>query len=600
MIYNYEINNYPNYNQTTFYLFPNHQIQNANGAYLRMYISNVEINNFRGVKQLGVSLSKMTLIIGENDIGKTNFLSALALPLSNNSLDFNQKRLGVSDINSESIKTFYKSVIDDEDEKIQLGKIPKVSILIRFKDAQDYYEAEIVRKWLTEVDEEPCYEIRYDFKPKNDSEFLIVVKELLKDTELPADEQWYTLPIEHYEYQIISTNNEKQISFKDLRHIVINTIHAERDDFSDSSSMKSNSILTKLLINTLEDPEKSTINKAYTEFFNTIKNTESFKKILASDTDFENIKDYSDQIECIPNLPNLKNILSNITLGYGEDFLYQKGLGERNLIYIFLLFTYYKSNHKNFNLCCIEEPESHLCINNLRLAIDFINKSVKKSNSLFQVLLTSHSPSVINKLKLNNVVAFSGNNAISLNDVSQDLLNYLRKRPNFDILKLLFARKVILVEGPTEEMLLNTILQTQSDKLNNIEVISIGQKGYRTFLDVWLKINKDNPEKKIGVVRDYDNQEQAKKDHDVYDNENENITVRTTTEYTLEDDFVRAGDNCKVLSELFGVDNDYEVVSKKMKEQKAGWMLQVCDGILTGELDIQLPEHIFEVIEEIK
>ena len=565
-----------------------------------MYISDVEINNYRGFRQLGVSLSKMTLIIGENDIGKTNFLSALALPLSNNRLDFNQKRLGVSDINSESIKAFYKSIVDNEDENIQLKKIPKVSILIRFKDVKNYYETEIVRKWLTEVDGKPCYEIRYDFRPKNDSEFLTTVKELLKDTEIPADEQWYTLPIEHYEYQIVSANNEKQISFKDLRHIVINTIHAERDDFSDSSSMKANNILTKLLINTLEDPEKSSINTAYTEFFNTIKKTESFKKILASDTDFENIKDYSDQIECIPNLPNLKNILSNITLGYGEDFLYQKGLGERNLIYIFLLFTYYKSNHKSFNLCCIEEPESHLCINNLRLAIDFINKSVQKSNSLFQVFLTSHNPSVINKLKLNNVVAFSGNKAISLNNVSQDLLNYLRKRPNFDILKLLFASKVILVEGPTEEMLLNTILQTQSDELNNIEVISIGQKGYRTFLDVWLKLNKDNPEKKIGVVRDYDNEEGAKKNHDVYDNENKNITVRTTTGYTLEDDFVRAGDNCKALSELFGVDNDYEVVSEKMKEQKAGWMLQVCDGILAGELDIQLPEHIFEVIEGIK
>jgi predicted ATP-dependent endonuclease of OLD family len=178
-------------------------------------------------------------------------------------------------------------------------------------------------------------------------------------------------------------------------------------------------------------------------------------------------------------------------------------------------------------------------------------------------------------------------------------LDYLRKRPNFDILKLLFAERVILVEGPTEEMLINTVINKKYDSLNNIEIISIGQKGYRTFLDIWLQLNMENQNKKIAVVRDYDNQPKAKKDHDSYDDKYKNIMVRTTKEYTLEDDLVRAGDNCQVLAILFGVNNDFESVSKKLNDDKAEGMLAVCDAMLLEKdpIEIVLPPHICEVIK---
>ena len=108
------------------------------------------------------------------------------------------------------------------------------------------------------------------------------------------------------------------------------------------------------------------------------------------------------------------------------------------------------------------------------------------------------------------------------------MVNYLAKRPNFDILKILFAKRLILVEGPTEEMFINTFLDKEVEYLNEIEVIAIGQKGYKTFLDIWLQIHKEDSTSCIGVARDYDNQPNAKKEHQVYDDENKNIFVRTT------------------------------------------------------------------------
>ncbi len=242
----------------------------------------------------------------------------------------------------------------------------------------------------------------------------------------------------------------------------------------------------------------------------------------------------------------------------------------------------------------------HLSVNNLRLVRDFIEKSSSNSGSLVQTIISTHNPSIINKLKISNVLAFTGEKAISLSDTPTKLVDYLRKRPNFDILKLLFANKVILVEGPTEEMLISTYLSKQP-ALNDIDIIPIGQRGYATFLDIWLALNKDNQNKKIGVVRDYDNSDAAKAKHDAYDTAHANVTVRTTTNYTLEIDLVEAEDNLALLNGLFEMKGDLDAVSKHMINGKTARMLDVCDAMVDEEnpLDIKLPAHIAEVIEAV-
>ncbi|EID7695342.1 AAA family ATPase [Vibrio parahaemolyticus] len=563
-----------------------------------MYIRKVTINNYRSFRTFEAKLQQLTVVIGENDTGKTNFFTALSLPLSGNLIDFNQKRLSVSDINKDSVIDFLTSVVNDDTEENQLKKIPKVSVTVEFADPKDAYETALLAKWIVADGDNETYKIRYDFKPKDDKDLLEVVKKSLAGKTLD-DINWFTLPVELYDYQVVSVNNEKPIAYSDLKHVSLHSINAERDDFSESSSMKSNSIFTKLLMNTLNDDDKGQINTAYSEFFSAIEKTETFDKVIGTNDDFENYDSIIKQLECTPNLPNLKNILSNITLKYGNEFLYQKGLGQRNLIYILILFAYYKSCGDTFNLCCIEEPEAHLSVNNLRLVRDFIEKSSSNSGSLVQTIISTHNPSIINKLKISNVLAFTGEKAISLSDTPTKLVDYLRKRPNFDILKLLFANKVILVEGPTEEMLISTYLSKQP-ALNDIDIIPIGQRGYATFLDIWLALNKDNQNKKIGVVRDYDNSDAAKAKHDAYDTAHANVTVRTTN-YTLEIDLVEAEDNLALLNGLFEMKGDLDAVSKHMINGKTARMLDVCDAMVDEEnpLDIKLPAHIAEVIEAV-
>lgn len=158
-----------------------------------------------------------------------------------------------------------------------------------------------------------------------------------------------------------------------------------------------------------------------------------------------------------------------------------------------------------------------------------------------------------------------------------------------------------MVEGTTEEMLISTFLSKEANVLNDVEVIAIGQRGYTNFLDIWLALNKDNMNKKIGVIRDYDNSDTAKEKHDAYDLSNANVTVRTTKNYTLEIDLVETDGNLELLNTLFGMTGNITEVSDYMISGKAARMLDICDAMLAKEepLDIKLPAHIAEVIEAV-
>ena len=569
-----------------------------------MYIRNVKIENYRAFKSFEITLSSLSIIIGENEAGKTSLFDALALPLNSNDISFNKKRLSVSDINREAIKDFYQAIIDGKEDVEIKALIPKVRIEVEFTEPKNIIEEGVIGKWIIGEEADDSYKIRYDFRPKDVDHFVKTAKELLEGIEDIKDTRWFNLPIELYDYDVTQSNNGLKVSYSDLRLIAINSINAERDDFAESNTQKSNDILTKMLISSLEDSDKAKINSAYTSFFDAIESTETFKKIVTPDPDFENFfEEIVDKLECIPNLPNLKSILSNITLKSGESYLYQRGLGYRNLVYIYLLFEFFKRNKNALNLCCIEEPEAHLSVNNLRFATDFIYKSTQKGGSSLQTLISSHSPQVINKLELTNVIVLSGNEAIHLTDSKKNLTNYLRKRPNFDILKLLLSNKTVLVEGTTEEMLINAILYRDNENVNSLEVISIEQTGFTTFMDVWLQVNRGNAKQKLSIIRDYDDNDSTKDKHQKYDADNDNIRVRTTTNYTLEDDFSAADGNLDRLNTLFKKKcKNPEEMAEFLKKRKAERMLKIADSILDekNEDPIKLPKHIQEALDFMK
>jgi hypothetical protein len=203
-------------------------------------------------------------------------------------------------------------------------------------------------------------------------------------------------------------------------------------------------------------------------------------------------------------------------------------------------------------------------------------------------------------LDLKNVVIVSDGRAYALGtELDDDKRNYLSKNPNLDLFKLFFSRKCILVEGLTEELLIRAYLDSKKE-LNDVEVISF-HKGFSAIIDIWLKVNNGR-KNRLGIVRDFDNQENARQEHEKY-NRYSNVCVKTTVEYTLEPEIVKTGDNYSLLKEKYGADFGWSDLSEEeladnWRSAKSEVMLQVCKDLACGELvNFEMPEHIETILE---
>ena len=200
-------------------------------------------------------------------------------------------------------------------------------------------------------------------------------------------------------------------------------------------------------------------------------------------------------------------------------------------------------------------------------------------------------------MDLDKVIVLHNGEVFSLKtELTDTERDYLTANPNTDIFKLLYSKRAIIMEGITEELLIKSYLQTRAD-LNDIKVLSF-HKGFTKIIDIWKKVNARSGNK-LGVVRDYDNQPNAQKDHE--NRRDENVIVRTTTGYTLETDITNA--NFDILVEKYGdvygwKDMTADELQKNWREKKSDVMLRICHDLINGELaGFTMPPHIQQIID---
>lgn len=580
-----------------------------------MLISSACIKGYRNLKNVELKLNRLVIFIGENNSGKSNLLKAITLPFLNNEIGNVSKNLGWHDINTdlkntyfEFIKTNLENIKDSEiDIKDFDSIIPSVSVMVTFEPqgADEFY----VRKWNNSLDEDKAlYKIEYRYYVENPNQLLEHITKILTDKcENDVDNMKLNLlPIEMFKYSIVVPTTNEQVAFNDLICFKYNSLAAERDDFSYKNTQLGSQALVNLLHNKLGDEQKVKVEESYGKFFNDLKEISNLEGIFnwQETSGIENAKEFFDQISLLPNMPSINSLLNNVRLGIGDEYLYSQGLGYRNLIYLLVMMNSLDVNPDiALNILTVEEPEAHLCISNERLLASFINSTINSSKQM-QLFISTHSSEFLNKLELKNVTIVKEGKAFSLTAVAEENeLGYLAKKPNLDFLKFLFSRRCILVEGPSEEMLIKSYLSFQKNVLNDIEVISL-HKGFKNMLDIWLKVN-EGTSNRIGIIRDFDNEPKAQRSHEEY-NDHQNIFVTTTTEYTLEPEFVKTDKNFDNLKKYFSEEHGWkddeiytpDALSDKWRTAKTDIMLKFCQDFGTGHLeDISLPKHIEKVLK---
>ena len=574
-----------------------------------MKIVRVQIENYRNLKCVDVQLDNLVALVGENNSGKSNFLRAIALPLMSDD-GSSSKNLTWFDINNDAKADYYdfigkhrNSIVDGTVDLDELqSHLPAVTVTIDIQgDATDGYD---LKDLLVNDGDEPIARLRYRWHVGDASKLIELAKTLLADgTEVDAIKM-SLLPMSLYKHviDVPDTAEGSHVSYEVLsrfRHIVL---PAERDNFASSADRLGSRVLVGLFQGYLDAEGQKSIEQGYGSFLDTIRDAAKLDKVInwQEYSDVQNAKDFFEKISILPNMPAMNSILSSIHLGYGDESLALQGLGHRNLILMAVMLNAYLNDDRELSLRLVnvEEPEAHLCINNVLLMASLFRVFGSK-NTRTQIVYSTHDSEFVNKIGLDKVVVLHGGMAVSLKqELSAEELDYLANNPNTDIFKLLFSRRLVLVEGITEELLIKSYLQTRSD-LSDIKVLSF-HKGYRDIIRIWKMVNAGIGNR-LGVVRDFDDQKKAKDDHEAL--ANDQVCVVTTNGYTLETDIVDAGNNYTLLVEKYGTEFGWNGMSKEelqadwRKNKKTDVMLRICHDLVSGGLDdFTMPPHIQTVL----
>ncbi|RYX98743.1 ATP-dependent endonuclease, partial [bacterium] len=173
------------------------------------------------------------------------------------------------------------------------------------------------------------------------------------------------------------------------------------------------------------------------------------------------------------------------------------GKGEQNAVKMKLALEH--NSKAKCNVILVEEPENHLSYTNMQKLISKISeKCIDK-----QLIIATHSSYVINKLGLENLILLNSNKkTATLKSLNSETQRYFKKLPGFDTLRILLSRKVILVEGPSDELIVQKAYYQKYSKLpieDGIDVITIKGLAFKRFLEIAKAIDKE-----IIVITDND------------------------------------------------------------------------------------------------
>lgn len=470
-----------------------------------MYLKYVQIVNYKNLRKTRFEFGKgVNTVIGENDSGKSNAMTAIRILLDDDYF-YNTKRLKESDF-SESlgdwrghwiiISAFFDQITDEDKQSEVCSQISSevedqgflksfircegnnygvVTLFIRpnkkqrkaLFEAQTQSDFENVRRNISLLDYEFLYTVRSQADFTNEK----VYKEIVGDFETgdapdPDDEDSY----------IIGT----KVDILDIwKHISLEFIDALRDARGELRTPKNP--LRRIFDVVNQEIDFDTIE----EIKNKIR---GLNQALSDIPQIKNIgKDVNKKLNDIVGLvyspeicveshirEEIESIARNLTIvPTGEDDIDQLGLGHLNILYIALKLVEFEvgRNHEVLNIMIVEEPEAHIHTHIQRTL--FENLNIKENYT--QVIMTTHSThlSEVSNISQMNVLMRKDNQAIVMRPTNglqefasesfgiDDLLieqcieRYLDAKRSV----LLFSKAVVLVEGDGEELLIPSLVK---------------------------------------------------------------------------------------------------------------------------------------------
>ena len=158
-----------------------------------------------------------------------------------------------------------------------------------------------------------------------------------------------------------------------------------------------------------------------------------------------------------------------------------KGRGQQSLIKT--NFALARGRGKaGIDILMLEEPENHLSHGNMRALVDGIAKVGDK-----QVFVATHSSMILSRLGLQKAIFLGQDGAAhaKLSKLDPKTAAFFAKAPDHHLLEFAMSRRVILVEGDAEHLLIESLYQRccgSSLDHDQVHVIAVGGTSFKRYL----------------------------------------------------------------------------------------------------------------------
>jgi putative ATP-dependent endonuclease of the OLD family len=263
------------------------------------------------------------------------------------------------------------------------------------------------------------------------------------------------------------------------------------------------------------------------------------------------------------------------------------GSGEQSSLKIMLALN---RKVEDSHIILVEEPENHMSFSSLNMLMGKIAKRCVGK----QVLVTTHSSYVLNKLGLGNLILLTPTHGVRITDLQTDTVNYFKKLPGYDTLRLVLAKRVILVEGPSDELVVQRAYLDVYGKLpieDGVDIFSLDALAAKRFLDIAVPL-----ERSVVIVTDNDGDaaKAAAKYAGYTNNSFVRICIGKGDARTLEPQLLAANGRAvinNVLNKNYKTD---EELLKHMEGNKTDCALTIFESAQT----ITMPEYIRDAIAQ--
>ena len=545
-----------------------------------MHIQKVRVFRFKCYEDIfEIELNpNLNILVGNNEAGKSTIIEAIHLTLSG---WFKGRYI----YNELTQHLFNKSAVNAYLTSLEDGNPispPDLWIELHFSD-----DSPEIFKGTNNSEKLDIKGVR--FHASFDSRYKIEYAELVKA------ESIMSLPIEYYSFHWESFAGDEKVT---PRSIPIKS--AMVDSTSSKSQNGSDLYLNRIVKDFLSTKEIVDISQSHRKMKDSFMQEEAIKKInekIQEDSQITNKK-----VELSVEL-STKSAWESSLQTYIDDIPFHFiGKGEQSAIKTLLALGHQKAEEANILL--IEEPENHLSHSKLN---ELLGAIVSKKDDK-QIVLSTHNSFVANKLGLDNLILLKGPSKIKLSDLSDDTYEFYQKLAGYDTLRLILCKKAILVEGDSDELIVQKAYQAKHNgKLpihDGIDVISVGTSFLR-FLEI-SEILKHPTIVITDTDGDLDAIKEKYKDF-VGANEKENIVVSfdsyiDTGEHeiakkpfnynTLEPKILKAN-SLELMNKIFGTNYDSE---NKMHTYMNYNKTKCAIAIFNSKEKVIFPKYIYDVL----